>query len=59
MLVPFRPWLENLGEWTLIMREKEDVERLLAESGFSHDNSRIFHDSSGLALIVDAAPQPG
>jgi len=45
MLVPFRPWLEYLGEWTLIMREKEDVQRLLAESGFSHDNSRIFHVS--------------
>ena len=54
---PFRPWLEYLGEWNLIMRERKDVERLLAEAEFSHDKSRIFHDSTGLAIIVDAALQ--
>ncbi len=56
---PFRPWLEYLGEWNLIMRERGDVERLLAASGFSHEDLRIFHDSTGLAIIVDAAPQRG
>ncbi len=52
---PFRPWLEYLGEWQLIARDREDLERLVAKSGFPHGDLRIFQDSSGLAMVVDAA----
>lgn len=49
---PFRPWIEYLGDWTLIERNEDDVERLIRQAGFPGD-PRIFRDSTALALMVN------
>jgi SAM-dependent methyltransferase len=50
---PFQPWLEYLGDWELIGRDRHDLEQLLAAAGFSVETARIDHDSSGLAVLVE------
>ena len=57
---PFRPWIEYLGDWTLIERDEEGVKRLIQEAGFPVDNLRVFRDSTSLALMVNVtAPRDG
>lgn len=52
---PFRPWIEYLADWWLIERDEADLRRLLGQAGFDVDKARLSHDSTGLALMADAA----
>lgn len=52
---PFRPWIEYLADWWLIERQESDIMRLLEQGGFDPALAKVSRDSSGLALLVDAA----
>jgi SAM-dependent methyltransferase len=52
---PFRPWIEYLADWWLIERQESDLRRLLEQAGFDGATTKVSRDSSGLALLVDAA----
>ena len=52
---PFRPWIEYLADWWLIERQESDLLRLLGQAGFDAARTRVTRDSSGLALMAEAA----
>ena len=52
---PFRPWIEYLADWWLIERAESDLLRLLEEAGFDPRRARVSRDSTGLALMAEAA----
>jgi extracellular factor (EF) 3-hydroxypalmitic acid methyl ester biosynthesis protein len=49
---PFRPWIEYLGDWTLIERDAEALERLIKQADFAAGSVRISRDSTALAMMV-------
>jgi extracellular factor (EF) 3-hydroxypalmitic acid methyl ester biosynthesis protein len=50
---PFRPWIEYLGDWTLIERDEDDLRQLGRQAELPVDTLKVFRDSTSLALMVN------
>lgn len=48
---PYRIWIENLADWRLIHRSKDDIRRIVADAGLPLTNLGIEKDASKLALL--------
>lgn len=50
---PYRPLIEYFGDWRLIERTEEEIEKLAELNGIDRSRVTITRDSTGLALIVE------
>lgn len=50
---PYRAWIENLGDWSLIERSESDIHAVIAEAGIGPGVVRLAREETGLTVLVE------